>query len=101
MKKKITAGLIIVMMLATGTVYAAMHWSGTENVSNIKDNLELIQIKMDELKSENGSSKETIREIEILLEQEQALREQRERELADKQKEIEKMLAQEKQEKEH
>lgn len=90
MKKKITIGLMVIALLATGTVYAAMHWSGTENVTNIKNNLELIQIKMDGLESEN---KETIREIEILLEQEKALREQRERELVDKQKEIENKIA--------
>lgn len=90
MKKKITIGLMVIALLATGTVYAATHWSGTENVTNIKNNLELIQIKMDGLESEN---KETIREIEILLEQEKALREQRERELVDKQKEIENKIA--------
>ena len=90
MKKKITAGLIVIMMLATGTVYAAMQWSGTDNVNNIKDNLELIQIKMNGLESENN---ETIREIEILLEQEKQLREQRERELTDKQTEIENKIA--------
>ena len=89
MKKKI--GLIVLMlMLATGTVFAAMTWKGSENVNNIKDNLTLIQLKMDGLESENN---ETIREIEILLEQEKGLREQRERELKDKQKEIENKIA--------
>lgn len=91
MKKKFsTIAVVVVAFLLTVTgVYAAMHWEGTENVGNIKDNLALIQIKMDELKTENGGSKETIRKIEILLEQEQALREQRERELVGKQTEIE------------
>ena len=78
-----------IFLLITGTVFAAMNWQGTPHVENIKDNLELIQIKMNELKSENSGNKETIREIEILLEKETQLREQRERELQDKQQEIE------------
>lgn len=89
MKNKLKKTLpLLLLFLLPVTAYAAMHWKGTPHVTNIKDNLELIQVKMDELKSENGNSKETIRTIEILLEQEQALREQRERELADKQQEI-------------
>ena len=92
MKKKltkVTATTIAAVALFTSGVYAANNWPGSGNVTNIKDNLAQISLKMDELKSENGDSKETIREIEILLEQETQLREQRERELADKQTEIE------------
>lgn len=73
--------------MATG-VYAMVNWEGTENVENIKDNLELIQIKINTLKEDSGSKDQTIRDIEILLEQETALREQRERELVNKQTEI-------------
>ena len=90
MKKRfstLTIGIIAFLMLATG-VYAMVSWEGTENVENIKDNLELIQIKINTLKEESGNKDQTIREIEILLEQETALRKQKEGELEGKQKEI-------------
>lgn len=86
--KKRTILVVLALLLIPTTVYAMINWEGTENVENIKDNLELIQIKMDTLKEDSGSKDQTIREIEILLEQETALREQKERELQDKQKEI-------------
>ena len=82
-----TVGIVAFLMLATG-VYAMINWEGTENVENIKGNLELIQTKINDLKSESGNKDQTIREIEILLKQETALREQRERELVNKQTEI-------------
>ena len=94
MKNKLKKALpLLLLFLIPITVFAAMNWQGTPHVENIKDNLELIQIKMNELKTENSGSKETIREIEILLEQETQLREQRERELQDKQQEIENKIA--------
>lgn len=90
-KKKLLP--LLLLFLVPITVYGAMLWDGSSNVENIKGNLELIQLKMDELKEENGNSKDTIREIQILLDQERGLKEQRERELADKQKEIDNKIA--------
>lgn len=91
MKKKfstVTVVIIAFLMTVTG-VYAAMTWDGTENVENIKNNLVLIQNKIDTLKdSATNEQGQTIREIEILLEQETALRKQKEGELQGKQQEI-------------
>lgn len=90
MKKRfsvLTVGIVAFLMLAT-SVYAMVNWEGTENVGNIKDNLGLIQIKINTLKEESGNKDQTIREIEILLEQETALRKQKEGELQGKQTEI-------------
>lgn len=91
--KNAVIAVAVFLVVSVGSVYAASLWRGSDNVEGIKSNLELIQVKMNELEDENGDSKETIREIEILLEQEKALREQRERELADKQTEIENKIA--------
>lgn len=90
MKKKIII-FVSALLLAVSAigVYAAINWEGSENVTNIKNNLTLIQGKIDNLKDENSQNDKEYREIEILLEQEKALREQKERELQDKQKEIE------------
>ena len=77
-------------MMAVG-VFASgdyFDWGGTENVDSIKDNLVLIQNKIDTLKEDSGSKDQTIRDIEILLEQETALRKQKEGELQGKQQEI-------------
>ena len=89
MKNKFKKALpLLLLLMVPLSIYAAMNWEGSPNVAKIKDNLDLIQLKIDNLKTESGDKDETIRGIEILLEQEKALREQKESELAGKQTEI-------------
>lgn len=94
MKSKLKKVLpLLLLLMVPLSIYAATQWQGSQNVTNIKSNLALIQTKIDDLKSDAGNKDQTIREIEILLEQETGLRERRERELVDKQTEIENKIA--------
>ena len=85
--KTIIATLITLVLIPT-VALAALQWRGSQNVTNIKTNLTLISQKMDTLKQDSGDKDKTIREIEILLEQQENLVKQKETELANKQKEI-------------
>ena len=87
--KKVIITLLALIFIGATTTYAAISWRGSQNVTNVHTNLNLIQEKLTRLENSEGDHKQELREIQILLEQEKALREQKERELADKQKEIE------------
>lgn len=88
-KKRIVIATLTLLILIPTFAFGASFWRGSTNVANVKNNLSLIQIKMDDLRNDSANAHNTIREIEILLEQEQQAREQRDRELVNKQTEIE------------
>lgn len=91
MKKKfiITLAALVVSVVFSASVFAAMNWRGSDNVSNIKTNLTLISQKMDDLSEGNAGKDKTIKEIQELLKQQENLVKQKDDELKNKQKEIE------------
>lgn len=66
-KKKLLPLLLI--FLIPVTAYAAMQWQGTPRVENIKTNLGLISLKLDDLKASNEVKDKEVKDIQKLLEQ--------------------------------
>lgn len=66
-KKKLLP--LLLMFLIPITAYAAMQWQGTPHVDNIKNNLELISVKLDDLKTSDEVKDKEIKDIQKLLEQ--------------------------------
>ena len=71
MKKKLFT-LIIIMLSSFTFVAAAVNWKGSEQVTNIKSNLQAIDSKMDELKNSNKDKDKIIKDIEKLLDEQKA-----------------------------
>lgn len=79
MKNKLKKVLpILLLFLVPLTIFAATQWRGSGNVDSIKDNLALIQTKIDNLKADVGDKDQTIEQIEKLLKNEKELRQARE-----------------------
>ncbi|NLM76082.1 MAG: hypothetical protein GX187_08325 [Clostridiaceae bacterium] len=98
MKKKLFT-LIIIMLSSFTFVAAAVNWKGSEQVTNIKSNLQAIDSKMDELKNSNKDKDKIIKDIEKLLDEQKAAVREKDKELEqlrkevdDKQKEIERLM---------
>lgn len=66
-KKKLLP--LLLLFLVPITAYAAIQWQGTPHVDNIKTNLQLISVKLDDLSNANKDKDKEIKEIRKLLEQ--------------------------------
>lgn len=78
-KKKLLP--LLLLFLVPITAYAAIQWQGTPHVDNIKNNLQLISVKLDDLSNENKDKDKEIKEIQELLEQAENDFQQQENEL--------------------